>query len=281
MNNINIEKNLSCIYRLHTCNVNGKKLIELSLDNVARVEAILRLDSNYKKSLDPTAKPQVSIHRHDIKDKKTGRIKFRKGTHYYGYGGSTAFWMKKLKDVLDKKLPKAKIKNIIYKTVSAVDRDNSTHLTADKVTGHSYGDGRCELTDRLLKKSSTLVDLLYKRQFSIINELSMKTNKGKGRENYSFATKFCHYACFYWFEGTPQADNYSIYDNVLAKTLADYANAYKIYQSFNKNVKYNEKSFEKYEDYKMYSDVIDALRRKSVFHISRNGLDHLLWYANK
>ena len=83
---------------------------------------------------------------------------------------------------------------------------------------------------------------------------------------------------YYWFEGTPEADNYSIYDNVLAKTLVDYANTHGLHKILNGGVKFKESNFKNYE---IYSQVIDVLRTKYGENISRNGFDHLLWYAYK
>lgn len=45
-------------------------------------------------------------------------------------------------------------------------------------------------------------------------------NEHKARTNLSFVSEFARYACFYLFdESAPRKDSYSIYDNVLNKTL--------------------------------------------------------------
>ena len=72
--------------------------------------------------------------------------------------------------------------------------------------------------------------------YKLIKELSAPTNpdsknkpnrgnayKYKPRENFSFATKFCHYMAMYLFDGKNYADNFSIYDNVLDKAIRKYA----------------------------------------------------------
>jgi len=60
------------------------------------------------------------------------------------YDGSTAYLMTKLKAVLvdGKLVSDEEYKAIIEGTIAAVDRENSTHLNADKV-------GRTEISDRI------------------------------------------------------------------------------------------------------------------------------------
>lgn len=86
----------------------------------------------------------------------------------------------------------------------------------------------------------------------------------------AFATKFCHYVCFYVFEGQPEQDNFSIYDNVVAGILPYYAIKYKI--------DYKKVDFKKYSQ---YIGLVDEIIRRSGSNISRNGFDHLLWYYYK
>lgn len=88
------------------------------------------------------------------------------------------------------------------------------------------------------------------------------------RRNISFASKFCHYACFYLFEGEPEQDNYSIWDNVLRKVMSKYI---KHYQLVKRNL----------DDYSEYRKTVDLLIKASNSEISRNGFDHLLWYYFK
>ena len=126
---------------------------------------------------------------------------------------------------------------------------------------------------------SKLRDTLRDREkgIGLIKELSRKTAEGNGRENYSFATKFCHYACLYFFKEKDTArDNYSIYDDVLASVLPYYAEVY-LNEHYTKV---------KFKNYKLYSDVIDRIRAKAAEinkepMVSRNGFDHLLWYYHK
>ena len=98
----------------------GTELVSLSPDNVAIVEAMIQNDSAYLKTSDKQAAP----------DKK--------------YGGSTAYWMTRLKDVLIDGVSATdeKYHEILTGAVEAVDRENSTHLNSDGV-------GREEIINRI------------------------------------------------------------------------------------------------------------------------------------
>lgn len=103
----------------------------------------------------------------------------------------------------------------------------------------------------------------------LFQEISRITSAEKGaRTKPSFASKFCHYACFYIFEGTKYQDNYSIYDRILKTVLPWYLGYFGIEQ-FN---------LDNYRDYRM---AVDGIRDVSGIEISRNGFDHLLWYYHK
>ena len=220
---------------------NGK-LVELSRGNVAKVEAIIRNDSAYIKS---------------------SNIK---------YQGSTAYQMIQLKDaLLGSESHEGDYYDVLSRAVIAVDRDNSTHLNADLV-------GRDEITRRLYNISKErLIEYLKRPKdtaYRLIEMLSSPTHpqdaNHKHRSNLSFASKFCHYACFYIFEGEVEQDNYSIYDNVVRKVLPRYCEYYHIAKLRHRD-----------NDYAKYQETIDAIIKAAGGHISRNGFDHLLWYYFK
>ena len=147
-------------------------------------------------------------------------------------------------------------------------KENSTHLNTD-------GGGRVEMVKRIIACKETLLDDLRNRNFGLIKFLSDKTTPtpGKyGRKNISFASKFCHYACFYIFKGEDAQDNFSIYDGVVAKALLEYLKKYEIGADIKKI---------KDKDYVEYSRAIDAVIEASGNEISRNGFDHLVWYYFK
>ena len=216
-------------------------LIVLSQNNVAKVEAMIKTDSSYAKNANPD------------------------------YENSSANLFCKLKEEIyntdDSKLIKEKSMKTIYDVVCAVDRENNTHINADKV-------GRQEIAERIsnLRISDFIKYLKEPEGLELFNLIAKKTtaNEKRHRTNISFASKFCHYACFYMFDNEPEQDNYSIYDSVLKKVLPLYAKKYGVVCIRNK-----------LKDYTYYRDIVDKLIKKSNSHISRNGFDHLLWYCNK
>lgn len=219
--------------------------VKLSLRNVAMVEAFIRNDSNYLRTEDESIA-------------EIGNVK-----------GSTAFWMALLRrHILENEQTPAgwSFEEIIAKAVEAVDRENSTHLNADKV-------GRQQLTKRLFAIDKQELTQLLKDpapDYKLVKILSEKTEAEKGRVNYSFATKFCHYACMTLFKGTEFQDNFSIYDNIVSKAVPAYIDHFKLDRKG-----YNPK------DYTSYIGMIDQIREASGSGISRNGFDHLLWYFYK
>ena len=232
--------------------ISGTNLVMLSMDNVAKAEAMIQNDSAYLRSLDRDAAPRKT------------------------YKGSTAYWMIRLKEILSKEdaFSECEYRAIIFGAIEAVDRDNSTHINADGV-------GKDQIFERIIQiGKKDLVNYLKNPVdtelwlFNCIAEATKpdgKSAKGfeyKPRENRSFASKFCHYACFYLFEGEEQQDNYSIYDNILRKAIPLYLDYYELGK---RNL----------DDYSEYLKAIDDILKKANTDISRNGFDHLVWYYFK
>ena len=286
-----------------------RELVELTLDNVAKVEAMIKSDSAYLRASDPNAGPSFN------------------SKENLEYSGSAPFWMSLLKKALDdrKRTDTSKygkefdiiekmgftFDEILAGAIVAVDRDNSTHLTGDGV-------GRIEIWNRIREMGPIkLKDRLKRRDFSLVDEIMKETAPGskanrkqmndnarnkflhhewlykaiqakeetkkqnkefKARTNQSFASKFCHYACLYVFEGKNEADNFSIYDKILETVLPWYWSRFE-----NGGLKKASGKF----NYEEYSVLIDEIRDKNSkqqpdgYLISRNGLDHLLWYYHK
>lgn len=217
-------------------------LVKLSAKNVAVVEAMLRANSDYARAQD--------VEQYEGRD----------GRH-----ASTAYWMTQLKKYFlgDARLSRETLFEMI---IAAVDRDNSTHLNTDKC-------GRDIILKRLLELSDDelIEGLKYPKEtdYRLISVIAARTKSQKGgRTNVSFASKFCHYACFYMFEGEKEQDNYSIYDNIVKAMLPKYLALYGL-------------PAYKLDDYREYQNAIDALIARIGFTISRNGLDHLIWYSGK
>ncbi|MBQ4371360.1 MAG: hypothetical protein II803_03000, partial [Firmicutes bacterium] len=118
-------------------------------------------------------------------------------------------------------------------------------------------------------------DLNLYREIARKTSNSIRKKSGttvKGRENKSFASKFCHFACLYLFDDEKQ-DNYSIYDSILKKVLPMYLDYYGIKEKYN------------LDEYGEYCQAIDMVRMKAAAKtrktISRNGFDQLLWFYHK
>ena len=225
-------------------------IVKLTPNNVAIVEAMLCYDSAYNRSVLVDAKPRYSNNK-------------------LIYGGSTAYWMTVLKEILVDGVENKiySYESIIENAVAAIDRENNTHLNADKC-------GRAEIKQRICEFDRVeLIKCLKNpnyKDLKLIEELSRKTSAlRRARNNLSFASKFCHYACYYFFPETDNQDNYPIYDSVIKKVLPIYLKRYNINYTY------------KLDNYKYYCDAIERIRKASDIEISRNGLDHLLWYYYK
>ena len=223
------------------------KLVELTFDNVANVETMIRIDSKYAPSND------------------------------YNNDKYLPYWMLELGKHLghpnNDEPVKEEFDTVVKKVVERVDIENSTHLNADHC-GREWMEGKISE----LKEQEKLLEYLEKpeHKFDLIGILSARTKPGKGgRCNISFASKFCHYACFYIFEGEAAQDNFSIYDSVVAKILPYYLDYYRDKIKLKKEFKPASK------DYEIYSEAIDAVIEASGSKISRHGFDHLLWYYFK
>ncbi len=169
----------------------------------------------------------------------------------------------------------SRYRNLIFEIVVRLDNENSTHLNSDKV-------GIGQISKRILKYTPDELEYLLKNpeesDYELIKTISKKTSpkgfspsgrKYNAKTNLSFASKFCHYMCFFLYPGQKEQDNYSIYDSVVSKALPLYMKRYGIDE--NRNLK----------DYSVYSKTIDEVIKKSRANISRNGFDHLIWCAYK
>ena len=235
------ERELAKNYELPT--MGDSYLVELTQENVARVEAMIRTDSNYRISLGDD----------------------------YNSDKYSPYWIKQLGNYLKGEHTSHTIEYIVDQVVKFLDNENSTHLNTDGV-------GRKEMAKRIIDyiNQDKLYEYLKNRNFELIEKLAEKTipNPGKhGRENISFASKFCHYACFYIFDGEDAQDNFSIYDGVVANALPKYLDYYEINHVDRKKIRD--------KNYSEYSKAIDAVIERSGSKISRNGFDHLVWYYFK
>lgn len=259
--------------------------VKITLENVAKVEAMISYDSKYSRSGDPLSEPDENW---------LAQLKgnFRPMSDYKGYRGSSAFWMKRLRDYFyrpeaDESFKEIKgldyYKFLVYNAVCAVDAENSTHINADSVgreqlTGRIVSLGKDFLTQLKDTKDYPLIKLLSHQTKPNGKTYKLKTGEVKEispRENFSFATKFCHYACFFIFEeyDTEYRDSYSIYDYVVSNALKEH---YDFIDMDRKGVEMSDNFY--VEKYRNYQRKVDEIRGDIV---SRNGFDHLIWYYYK
>ena len=276
----------------------------ISPKNVYKVNAMIRSNSSYNQSADVNALPILKNSK-SIEDNMVDGNYDDKTTEAdkesFKYLGSSAYWFSKLKHFIGNPETEVEISYktsrnktegtnvslayVIYKTVCCVDNENSTHLNADNV-------GRNLLAHRLYNMGiDDLIKKLKEPQYAIIEELSKEINAnekglfGKRKSNYhvSFASKWCHNACYYMLNDKCK-DNFSKVDSVMKDALLIYENElwakeldFDILKDNSKG-KANKKIAQSY--YK-YIKIIDAVRKSGKSEISRNGLDCLLWYSYK
>lgn len=254
MESIQIEEELAKKYELEQDIIDNNKIVKLTRDNVAKVNAYISTDSDYKDS--------NNINKGPIFYKNKGKIK---------YVGSSSYWLNNLKQYIDTNTSNYKYEEIIKYLVIAIDNENSTHLNSDKI-------GRKSTIEKILDiDKNQLLDYLKNvdRKYELITII--QTPKYKNEKNHlSFATKFCHYTSMFLFEGTKYQDNFSIYDNVLRESLPKYIKRYL-------NMDITPKEYT--NNYNKYINYIDDIREhaKKIYgdEISRNGFDHLVWYYHK
>lgn len=226
-------------------------ITKITRENVAKIEFILRIDSDYKDSINESKKRTNS------------------------YNGSSAYWFKQLKELIDTgndiSIENYSYEQIIEGIIIAVDNENSTHLNSDKM-------GRITVKNRILSLSrDELIRLLKNpnKSYDLINLIATPVEEGE-RNHLSFASKFCRYTSRYLFKDTSDEDYYAIYDSVVVKSLPKYIKRY-----LNEDV--NPKEYK--NDYNKFSNYIDRIIDKAAkehgIKISRNGFDHLVWYYHK
>lgn len=254
MNKIQEEVKASERYNLECEELsNGIQLVKLTKDNVAKVESIIRTDSNYS----------------SFKEANYDNDKY------------SPYWIremgKHLGQITDEKIKEPDFKTIVENVVEKIDKENGTHLKA------TFDDERTTavhvMKRRIIEIKDTLLNYLKdpnykngdKTLIDILSEQTKLKNNGT-RRHLSFASKFCHYSCYHLFSGEKEQDNYSIYDRYVREALPLYLEKYNIPN----NTKINNKI-----SYKEYQEAIDKILEKADEKISRNGFDHLVWYYFK
>lgn len=191
----------------------------------------------------------------------------------------------------------------IREIVTSINKVNSTHLAAE--------DGGIENAVNKIasidKPKGRLAERLKNRDDELVKEIA---HAGK-RNNFSFATKFCAYACV--FAKDIRSDNYCVYDNVLANVLPYYAYLYSLegidlpeswrkdppdidricHRSRNKDENGDRRIISDIDslcrqnhDYVLYRHIVDStiqgiLEQSELDNLSYKDFDQLIWYYFK
>lgn len=272
-------------YALETIN---EKLVKLNLENVAKIEAILKIDSNYKNA--GNANVEISTKFNEF-IKKEDEFTPPKGAN----GGSSTYWINKLVDMINNNQEESTDGYSRYQVVKGIvcmiDKENSTHLNSTKKSNgeEKYEKkGRKNVTEKIngmvnKEELKRLLEDPRSSNYKIINDIAQRNNDSDEKTYYSFATKFCHYVCMHMFKGTEKEDNFASFDKYVSKNLHEYY-AYYVGKKIEK-IQRPKDNFG--EEYKKYIDIIDEIREAAHVKegdkdkISRNGMDHLLWYFHK
>lgn len=255
---------------------NEYKLPALTLKNAKFIEAVVHLDSNYAKDLEVNV-PSENYDPEVNAESSQGM-----------YCGSTAYWFNEMKK------DNCNFRKCVLGAIIAIDSTNSTHLEA------AYS-GRKIMRDIICKKCSSYHDLLnmlnipfdssnHEHLISLLTKKTIAKKDNVPRYNLSFATKFCAYASIFLNANI----KYSKYDNIVSDALPKYVKVYlnkivnarefKINSYQRKNLTDEEKYqyrldvFEKYS--RAINEIIESLVIENIF-ISREELDHIIWYGLK
>ena len=254
------------IYELKT-NKDGAPLF--SQDNFKLINTFLRYDSNYNGVEDAT---------NLVFAKTYGGILTREKENFFNF--------KKIEDYVSEE---EYMKNdSLYLVIESIDKMNSTHLASEGPKGGNKG---------RIKTAQGVYDIknfrerLFNADAKLVDEISCFG----GKNNFSFASKFCSYLCRYLFKDLPQENNYCIYDEVVQSVLPYFANYYKVdldkkyYVTYIRNgIKHNHstvcsvKTCGGYSEYiKLINAIVEKIKQESNIDVTYEAFDHMLWYFFK
>lgn len=230
----------------------NEKLIALTRKNADFIEAVVKLDSNYAKDFDMTNKESTAYIFNEMQN-----------------GGS--------------------FEECVSNVIAEIDKTNSTHLEAALDGRKTMAKSVCSIchsVDDL--KTELQKDFLAQNRNHILAVLTDKIkakNKDGFRYNLSFASKFCSYAS----EFLKIDKRYSKYDNIVARALPTYSKIYLgkeesagafLIQQYRtaEGLHYR---LDVYEKYATCIESILAKLKNDGIEISKDELDHIIWYSFK
>ena len=277
-----------------------KKLYELTEENVINVEIMLLFNprySNFNNTIISVKEFEINPKNYLINESSTSLIKLIKGGLENEKIFETTY---KIDDNLDG--------NLIFHILRKLNQENSTRVSIKNIQNMTEViNQKCFVE----KKGKHEIEQLFKilenidKGHDLIGKLTVIDGNN---ENFSLSTKFCHYMSINYFEDSNKRDSYSIYDNIVAKSIPEYFSYFK-QELIKKDIRYKnidifkfidketlkrnirhissvEKRQEKYVEFyknfqKLIDDIIEIASKIHGKRISRNGFDHILWYMNK
>lgn len=179
-------------------------------------------------------------------------------------------------------------KDSLYLVIESIDRMNSTHLASEGQKGGNRGRIK---TAKGVYGIQNFRERLFNADAKLVKEIA---NFG-GKNNFSFASKFCSYLCRYLFKGMDQENNYCIYDEVVQSVLPYFVHYYRValdekyYTTYvrngekhNRSVVHKLKTSGNYGEYRqLVSAVIEKIKEQSKINVTFETFDHMLWYFFK
>ncbi len=169
-----------------------------------------------------------------------------------------------------------------------IDKENSTHLYVsgnEKEAKERNKQGLKNMVTRI-NTVKNIEQRIQSDDLALVDFLAQATN---GIYKLSFASKFCTYVSRYKYN---RLDNYSIYDDVLQRTIPYYAwnylgeryvartNSYINIESGRMNS--NKGKINCYKDYcKLIERLINRINEKRELKVNKEIFDHMLWYYYK
>lgn len=272
-------------------------LMELCPDNVKKVEAMLRYNSAYAQfSLEDNKLEDLFKEiEPELKSIKQDREKIIANDKKYKY--SSTHYIKIFKYLYDNKKTTELRKyytDLIYIILRKINSENRTRVSLKEIDTISdeifkkFGKDKINAFVKALKYPCKNVES-SEQEYELIKIISDKyENDDKtGKNNFSLATKFCHFFSFYLFNEGKYRDGFSIYDRVVKENLKYYYDYYvktkkpaaSIKKPYDADKKNNEYTL--VDIYKNYQSNIDEILSSLDDKISRNGFDHIVWYTNK
>lgn len=281
---LNKETEIDERYALKTIKENNL-LMELSLDNVKKVEAMLRYNSFYVQFNYENLKPGELFNRvkpilDNINDNRA-EIRKDKKNDTKGYEFSSTIYIKVFKYLYENNMLGDYYKTLIYIILRKVNSENRTRVSLNDIEKISENIANIKVIDfiELLKEPAN-----NKGKNCNYELIRIIGDNNYDKRYFSFATKFCHFFAFYFFDDGKYRDGFSIYDQVVKDNLKYYYDYYvkndpdnlinKPYDGENKDIPL-------VEIYNNYQHIIDKILDSIPSKISRNGFDHIVWYTKK